>query len=222
MDKIKIGFLTIGQSPREDLTPEIRPLLLPHIEIVEYGVLDNLINEEIENMSPKANEIPLVTRLRDGSQVHLGERKIIEILPKAIDFMKVKMDVKAVAILCTNDFQKIKLACPTIFPFEYLQFLITRILEPRKLGVVVPLENQVEMARKKWGSERTVIEVKSPYLEGKTWDEITENFAQDKVGAILLDCIGYKLKDRQAIQRFISIFTLLPRTILAFAINQLF
>ncbi len=222
MDKIKIGFLTIGQSPREDLTPEIKPLLLPHIEIIEYGLLDNLNDEEIENMNPGANEIPLVTRLRDGSQVKLSEWKIGELLPKAIDLMRFKMDVKAVALLCTYDFPKIKSACPTIFPFEYLEFLINHILEPRKLGVVVPLENQVEMAKKKWGSDRTIMEVKSPYAEGKTWEEIAENFTQKEAETILLDCIGYKLKDRQAIQKSTNIPTLLPRTILAFAINQLF
>jgi len=87
---------------------------------------------------------------------------------------------------------------------------------------VIPLKNQVEMAKKKWGSKKAVIEVKSPYVEGKTWEEIAENFAEKKAEAILLDCIGYKLKDRQAIKRSISIPTLLPRTILAFAINQLF
>ncbi|MFP4081205.1 MAG: AroM family protein [Candidatus Aminicenantes bacterium] len=222
MDKIKIGFITIGQSPRKDLIPEIKPFLLTHIEIVEYGLLNHMRNEEIENMSPEADEIPLVTRLRNGSQVQLGEKKIGELLPKAIDLMKINMDVNAVAALCTHDFPKIKSACPTIFPYDYLQFLINCILEPRKLGVVIPLENQFEMAKKKWGSDRTIVEVKSPYAEDKTWEKIAENFAQKEAGAILLDCIGYKLKDRQAIQRSIKIPTLLPRTILAFAINQLF
>lgn len=222
MDKIKIGFLTIGQSPREDLIPEIKPLLLPHIEIIEYGLLDNLNNEEIENMNPEANEIPLVTRLRDGSQVKLSEKKIGELLPKAIDLMRVKMDVKAVALLCTHEFPKIKFAVPTIFPFDYLHFLVNRVLEPRKLGLVVPLENQVEMVKKKWGLDRTIVDVKSPYAEGKTWEEIAENFTQREAETILLDCIGYELKDRQAIQKSTDIPTLLPRAILAFAINQLF
>ena len=222
MDKTRVGLLTIGQSPREDLTPEIRPLLLPHIEIVEYGLLDHLSNEDIENMNPAANEIPLVTRLRDGSQVQLSENKISELLPKAIDLMIAKMNVKAVGVLCTHEFPKIKFAFPTIFPFDYLQFLINRVLKPRKLGVVVPLENQVEMVKKKWKKKNTVVEVKSPYIEGKGWKEIVENLAQEKVNAIFLDCIGYKLKDRQTIQRSIQIPILLPRAILVFAINQLF
>lgn len=222
MDKIKVGFLTIGQSPREDLIPEIKPLILPHIEIVEHGLLDNLSPEEIKLLRPEMKETPLVTRLRDGSQVQLSERKISELLPKAIDLMKTRMDVKAVGILCTHDFPKTKFPCLAIFPFDYLQFLINHILEIGSLGVVVPLENQVEMAKKKWKKEKTVVVTKSPYTEGKIWDEIAKIFAQEKVEAVILDCIGYKINDRKEIQSLIHVPTLLPRAILAFAINQLF
>jgi len=219
---VKVGFLTIGQSPREDLTPEIKPLFLPHLEIVEYGLLDNLTPEEIKLLKPEMKEIPLVTRLRDGSQVQLSERKISELLPEAINLMKTRMDVRVVGILCTNDFPKTKFPCPAIFPFDYLKFLINQILEVRNLGVVVPLESQVEMTKKKWDKEKTVVVAKSPYTEGKTWNEIAQTFTQEKVEAIVLDCIGYKIKDRQELQSLIHVPTLSPRAILAFAINQLF
>jgi len=222
LNKVKVGFLTIGQSPREDLIPEIKPLILPYIEIVEYGLMDNLSPEEIKLLRPETKETPLVTRLRDGSQVQLSDRKISELLPEAIDYMKTKMDVKAVGILCTHDFPKTKLSCPAIFPFDYIQFLINQILEVRNLGVVVPLESQIEMTKKKWKKEKTVVVTKSPYTEGKIWDEIAKIFAQEKVETVIFDCIGYKIKDRQEIQSLIHVPTLLPRAILAFAINQLF
>lgn len=219
---MKVGLLTIGQSPREDIKPEIKPLLLPHIEIVEYGLLDNLSPEEIRLLRPEMNEIPLVTRLRDGTQVQLSEKKICGLLPEAIDLMKTRMDVRAVGIFCTNDFPKTKFPCLAIFPFDYLKFLINQILEVRNLGVVVPLESQIEMTKKKWDKEKTVVVAKSPYIEGKAWNEIANTFAQEKVEAVILDCIGYKIKDRQELQSLIHAPTLLPRAILAFAINQLF
>lgn len=222
MNKVKVGFLTIGQSPREDLIPEIKPLILPHIEIVEYGLLDNLSPEKIKLLRPEMKETPLVTRLRDGSQVQLSERKISEILPEAIDLMKTRMDVRAVGILCTHDFPKTKFSCTAIFPFDYLQFLIRHVLEVRSLGAVVPLESQIEMTKQKWEKEKTVVVAKSPYTEGKTWNEIANTFTQEKVEAVILDCIGYKIKDRQELQSLIHAPTLLPRAILAFAINQLF
>ncbi len=222
MEEVQVGLLTIGQSPRDDIIPEIRPLLLPHIEIVEYGMLDGLSPEEIYSLSPDTEETPLVSRLRNGDQVKLGEKKISDLLPQIIENMSKKMDVKAVGVLCTHEFPKMKLPCPTVFPFFYLQFLIHEVLQVKDLGVVVPLEEQVQMAIEKWGKEMTVVEAKSPYTEGKAWKEISEIFAQKNVNAVILDCIGYRLKDRQEIQKILKKPILLPRTILAFAINQLF
>ena len=220
--KVRIGLLTIGQSPRYDLVPEIKPLLQPHIEVVEYGLLDELSAEEVKFFEPDAGEIPLATRLKDGSQAQLGEKKAIDHMHKAFDFMTKEMNVKAIGILCTHEFSIEKPPCPIISPLNYLQFLIDEILEVRTLGVVVPLEGQVEMAKKKWHSERVVVEAKSPYVKGKTWKEVSRMFKKQRVEAIILDCIGYKLDDRREIQNLIPVPTLLPRTILAYAINQLF
>ena len=36
----KIGAITIGQSPRTDITGDICPLLAPNITLQEYGALD--------------------------------------------------------------------------------------------------------------------------------------------------------------------------------------
>ena len=220
--KLRIGLLTIGQSPRDDLVPEIRPLLQLHIEVLEYGLLDELSAEKVKFLAPNAGETPLATRLRDGSQIQLGEKKAIDLLPRAIDFMTKQMNVKAIGMLCTHEFFIEKPPCPIISPFDYLQFLIDEILEVRTLGVLVPLESQVEMAKKKWDGKKVVVEAKSPYIEGKTWKEISRTFKKQRVEAIILDCIGYKSEDRREIQNIIPVPTLLPRTILAYAINQLF
>lgn len=221
MNLIKVGLLTIGQSPREDIVPEIKSLFLPHIHIVEAGLLDNLSSTEIERLKPEIGETPLVSRLRNGSQVQLSEKKINSLLPEIIDSMKTKMKVKAVGILCTHDFPKTKFSLSVIFPFDYLNILINHILKAKSLGVVIPLENQIEMAKKKWEKEKVVVEAKSPYAEGKTWKRIAKKFIQEKVEAVILDCIGYKIKDKREIQNLISIPILLPRVILATAINQL-
>lgn len=220
--KVRIGLLTIGQSPRDDLVPEIKPFLLPHIEVAEYGLLDELSADEVKFLEPDAGEIPLATRLRDGSQVQLGEKKAIDLLHKAIDFLTTEMNVKAIGMLCTHNFSLAKSSCPIISPFHYLQFLIDEVLKVGTLGVLVPLESQVKMSKKKWHSERVVVEAKSPYIRGKTWKEVSKIFKRQRVEAIILDCIGYKIDDRREIQNIIPVPTLLPRTILAYAINQLF
>ncbi|MFX1282405.1 MAG: AroM family protein [Promethearchaeota archaeon] len=222
MTKVRIGVLTIGQSPREDIMADIIPLLLPHIEIVEGGLLDNVSSEEIGDLKPKAHEIPLITRLRDGSQVQLSEKKVIEFLPKAIDQMKTKAKVNAIGILCTHSFQYDNVFFPVIFPFDLLRFLVNRILKIRILGVVVPLKNQIAKTRQKWETEKIVIEAKSPYIKGESWEIITQSFIEEEVEAIILDCIGFRLMDKQKIHNLINVPILLPSIILASTINQLF
>ncbi len=182
--------------------------------------MDNLSPEEIRRLKPKTGEIPLVTRLRKGSSVQLSEKKISSLLPKAINSMKTKMKVKMVGVLCTNDFQKTEFPPWVIFPFNSLKFLITRIIDIKRLGVVVPLEGQIDAAKKKWKKDKVIVEVKSPYARGKSWEEIAQNFSRKKAEIVILDCIGYKIKDKRALQKLLSVPVLLPRVVLAFAIDQ--
>ena len=42
----KIGAITVGQSPRVDLIPEIQPILGDSVEIIQAGTLDGLSKEE--------------------------------------------------------------------------------------------------------------------------------------------------------------------------------
>jgi len=222
LEKVKVGLLTISQSPREDIVPEIAPLFHPCLEILEKGLLDNLSPEEIARFQPDTGETPLVSRLRDGSQVELSKKKISFLLPEVIRSMQKEMKTGAVGVLCTDNFPRREFPIPVVFPFDYLDFLVNRVLNARRLGVVIPLKSQVEMAKKKWEKEKVIVEAKSPYTEGKSWGEIAKKFVAEKVDAVILDCIGYKIRDRQEIQKLISLPTLLPRLILVSAINQLF
>jgi hypothetical protein len=189
---------------------------------VEYGVLDDLNPEEIDFLMPQVQEIPLVSRLRDGRQVLLNEKRISELLPEAIDFMNTKMSINAVGVLCTHEFSKKKYSCPTIFPSDYIKFIIDEILYVQKLGVVVPLDSQIEAGKQKWGRKRTVVVSKSPYVQGKTWDGVADALSEERVDTVILDCIGFKIHERQKIYNLLNIPILLPRAILGFAINQIF
>ncbi|MFX0206393.1 MAG: AroM family protein [Candidatus Hodarchaeota archaeon] len=222
MLKSKIGFLTIGQSPREDILPELIPLLSPHLEIVEVGLLDGLNFENIIDLIPETTESQLVTRLNDGSQVQLSEGKICKLLPRAIHRMITERKVNAVGMLCTHNFPKSNFSCPVIYPFDYLKFLVNSILKINNLGVIVPSNDQIEMTENKWKTEKIVVEAKSPYNKSNSWRRIIQPFIQEKVEAIVLDCIGYKIMDKQTIQNLIPVPVLLPSLILVFAINQLF
>lgn len=222
MKPVKVGLFTIGQSPRLDVVPEIAPLLLPNIEIVEEGLLDGIPQEEIDLLKPEFGENPLVTRLKDGSQVQLSEKKINTMIHEAIDRMRTNKNVRAVGVLCTHDFRDIRFSFPVIFPHQILNFQITQTSRIYHLGIVIPLDDQARMAKGKWDIEKVTVEVKSPYAEGKEWEEIAQRFIQEKVETVILDCIGYKAQDKRELQNLLTSPVLLPRNVLAQAINQLF
>ena len=52
----KIGAITVGQSPRVDLIPEIQPILGDSVEIIQTGALDGLSKEEIAKFVPRPGE----------------------------------------------------------------------------------------------------------------------------------------------------------------------
>ena len=92
----------------------------------------------------------------------------------------------------------------------------------QNLGVVVPLESQIEMTKQKWEHKEAFVVSKSPYSKGKTWKDIADILIDENVDTVILDCIGYTLRDENAIHTLMDVPILLPRIILASAINHIF
>ena len=75
----KIGFITIGQSPRDDIMKDILPIIGDDIEILQKGALDNLSEEELEEIAPQSGDTVLVSSLRDGRSVSRSEEHTSEL-----------------------------------------------------------------------------------------------------------------------------------------------
>ena len=74
MVKMKVGAITIGQSPRTDVVQELFPLMGEQVELIQAGALDGLTREDIQAFAPGPEDYTLISRLRDGSSVMLAER----------------------------------------------------------------------------------------------------------------------------------------------------
>ena len=101
MERI-VGTITIGQSPRTDVIPELSAIL-GDVTIREAGALDGLSQEEIAELAPKCGDYVLVTRLADGSSVKVAERHIT---PRIVGKIKEQFQagVSLVLLLCTGEF----------------------------------------------------------------------------------------------------------------------
>ena len=145
----KIGAITVGQTPRTDLIPEIAPILGDSIEIIQMGGLDGLTKEEIQTMTPAPGDHVLVSRLKDGSSVSFGESHILPRLEACMDQLK-KDQVSLILFLCTGEFPaEFRSNVPLIFPDHILKGLIPAI-GVKNLSVIIPTKEQEAQMPGKW------------------------------------------------------------------------
>ncbi len=215
---VKIAFLTIGQSPRIDIMQDIKLLLPSGIEIIEIGALDNLNEEEISSIAPSNGEI-LVSRLRNGKQVLIDRKKLIPLLKKCIK--NIEDHVDGIVLLCTEDLPELDSKKIFIRPNKLL-YNFASIINGKNLGVVVPIKEQVEFAKKRWKKvfSKVIIHSCSPYTNEELRKENFKDF--ELVDLIVLDCIGYTIKHKIFMYENFRKPILLPRTLIARTISEIY
>lgn len=65
----RVAVVTLGQTPRSDVVPELCELTGRPMEPVEFGVLDGVGADVLARIAPGPGEPALLTRLRDGSDI---------------------------------------------------------------------------------------------------------------------------------------------------------
>ena len=213
---MKIGTVTIGQSPRSDIIPELSSAIGTEVEIIERGALDGLTREEIDRLAPAENDYLLVSRLRDGSEVRLAERHIIDRLKQQIRELESEA-VDLIILLCTGEFPDLSASCPVLKPDLLLTHVIRGIMQQGTLGVIVPAAEQREAMRPKW--ERTGLPVvsaaASPYSAGDEELAAAARAVGDaKADLIVLDCLGFGLQHARIVRQQAGLPVIVPRTLL--------
>jgi protein AroM len=213
---MKIGVVTIGQSPRDDIIPEIREVLGPEVEIVERGALDGLSLKEVNEFYQGEAGQTLITRMKDGTEVKITKKHIVTRLKNCILELEGK-GVEISILLCTEDFPEIESQKILLRPDRVLQSMVKAILKKGKLGVIIPSLDQIQATKKKWDSTgfSVVVGAISPYTgTEKEIIEIANKFKNLKVDLIILDCIGFNRMTKAIFRDVTKKPVLLPRTIL--------
>ena len=196
--KKRIALLTIGQSPRVDITPEIRASLSEHVEIVEGGALDDLDREEIEAHVPKTPQSTLVSRMKDGSEVRIDKSYVHERLQQLVHNFEDQVDL--IGLLCSARFPVFSCQCPLIVPYQLLHGFVSAIRFPGPIGLVVPALDQVDPITKEF-QERGMSSIGaalSPYVQADHFTAAIRQLTDQGVAAIVLDCFGYTLAMKRA------------------------
>ena len=220
---MKIGAITVGQSPRTDVTVDIMKIFEGKAELFEKGGLDGLTKEEIDKFKPVEGDYVLVSRMVDGSSVTFAERHILPRLQTAIHELE-EEGAELIMMFCTGKFpDTLTSSIPLIYPCEILDRMVPLYSSNSSIIVMTPSPLQIEQSRKKWS--QIVKEVRvfaaSPYGE---WDELlkaAKNIKGEKGDVIVLDCIGYSQKMKQLFAEETNKPVILPRTLLARMVSEL-
>lgn len=209
-----VGILTIGQSPRTDVTPSIEAILEESVTIVESGGLDSLTHDTVCSVEPEDFDTTYISRMRDGKSVKIGKSKLLPLLQAELSALEDTVDI--VLMLCTGDFPTLQTKKPIVYPDKVLNHIVSALLPSGSLGLIIPLAEQRGTLLSKWHQEGLKIfaEVASPYEES---DVAGAALALQKKGAdlIVLDCMGYNEQHKSEAVKGSGLPVILPRTLVA-------
>jgi protein AroM len=219
-----IGLVTIGQSPRTDVVPEMAAVMGPAIDVRESGALDGLNRAAIEKLAPAGGEEILVTRLADGSSVFLGKEKIVGLVEERIAALE-REGASMTALLCTGAFPRLRATLTLIQPHPVLLGTLRGLSWPGRLGVLTPSVRHVPQTEARWRRDGfdPVVAPLSPYEEEDpaALQRAAKAMRDGGAGLVVLDCMGFRRKTRDELSGLTGVPVLLANLFVARVIAEL-
>jgi len=214
-----VTFLTIGQTPRTDLVPELTAHLPTGVSVRETGALDELGTREVEALAPEGDEPRLVTRLRDGRQAVVRKAWMDERLQAVLDAGGGDPDTLTV-LLCTGEFPTLRAPGLLVDAQHVVDHGVAALCTGmRRIGLLLPLAEQADGFHLAPGPHQEVrTSFASPY-EGDRFAAAAAELAGCDV--IVMHCMGYTGEQRRRVAEGSGRPVLLARSLLAAAVAQL-
>jgi len=220
---MKIGMVTPGQSPRDDIVPEMETYINKEVDILQAGALDDISKEEVaQGLSPESDNDLLVTRMRDGSSVTVSEARITPRVQHCVEKLE-KEDVPIILLLCTGDFPTVQSTSLLIKAGDIFTGVVKSISHGDKIGVMIPNAAQAGRSQEKWGALGMDIEVveASPYSSMDATKAAARQLRKEELKLIALDCLGYNKRMKELVRNITNKPVVLPRSILAKVLAEL-
>jgi protein AroM len=219
-----IGLVTIGQSPRVDVVPEMVAVMGPGVEVREAGALDGLGRAEIAALAPTGDDEILVTRLTDGTSVFLGKQKIVGHVESRIAALE-GAGATVTALLCTGAFPPLRATRALIQPQPVLLGTLRGMRWPGRLGVVTPSVPHVPQTEARWrrdGFDPVVVPF-SPYEHGDAdaLARVATSLREAGTGLVVMDCMGFNRKTRDELRALTGAPVLLANLLVARVVAEL-
>ena len=190
-----VAFVSIGQTPRPDITADFLQICGSAFRILELGALDDLPTEEIAGLAPRAGESDLIAKLRDGQVVYLSHDRLMPYMQKRI---RQAEDARAnwIIVACTGDFAELGSTSPLLLPNNILAHSVGSVLKQGdKLTVIVPTEGQIKEATERWSQRGYTVAkvfVEQPFADYHSLiDRLRNDATVQSTQGLIADCFGF-------------------------------
>ncbi|PZQ47609.1 MAG: AroM protein [Rhodovulum sulfidophilum] len=192
-----IGLIGIGEAPRAEQVAEIVRALPPDVAVVEMGALQDLTRAEIAQARPEGAEDTLFTRLRDDTPIEVSHRAVTAGVNRRLAELEA-MGIGAALLLCTGTFRGIAFRGLVLYPSAILDAMVRAVFTGGRLGVLVPLPEQVGALTRKWEAEgvEVIATALRPGAPGEDVDAAVASLAARSPDLLVMDCMGYTAADR--------------------------
>lgn len=218
-----LGAVTIGQSPRVDLVPELIAMLGDNITIKEAGALDHLTPAQIQTLAPGPDDYVLVSRLRNGGSAKMAERLVLPLVKDAIKKVH-DAGAQVIVLLCTGEFPPLQIPNTLlVVPQPLIHGIGQALAQDSKLGVIRPSSDQIPQATRAWQSacQELVVEAASPYVAGDAIAVAANRLIDAQVDMIIMDCMGYTKAMQEQVRAITGKPVLLARSLVARILAEL-
>ena len=217
----KIGMLTIGQTPRNDLIPGLMDILGPGYEVVEAGALDDQSMDDVNGIDLNPDHYILVSRMRDGTEIKITKKVVIPKMQGQLDRLE-DQGVRLTVVMCTGKFPQFRSRGLVVTPSEVLKGVIEGSLKGGKLAVVYPTEEQIPYAEKDFGREGVEVyaDAVSPY-EDDDVKGLLDRLVKEDPDLVFLNCFGFPYSIKKQVQEATGKPTIHSSALIARVIKEL-
>lgn len=215
----RVASLTVGQTPRVDVLPDILAHMTLPVEVEEFGALDGLNDAEVAALAPRADELCLITRLRNGREVLVSKPRVaerLEAICRSLDSQRFDL----VVILSTGLFREFESPCPMVNAQRAMEASIDAIAAAgQTVGVIYPLHRQVA---ENAGYSMPGVSLRFSYAESGVADSLREAATDlDSCDLIVLNSVSFTEADRVVVTKHTGKQVILARRMVAGAIRLL-
>ena len=200
---MKVGAVTIGQSPRVDVMGDMKAILGEEVEVLEAGALDGLSMES-------------------GGFAKFGESFILSRLQDCITRLE-NNGAEVIVFLCAGSFPDIfKANVPLIYPSKILNGIAKAVSERSNMILITPDEEQIQQAYDQWGPimEQVTAIAANPYGDEEELIKAAQKAKEIDSDLIVMDCIGYTEAAKKLVRKISGKPVILCRTMLARVISE--